>query len=153
MAKQQGYPSQLVASSSAPLQSFAASPRPASGSSRKGNSTPSAHSTPDENDSETRQVSTAASSNEAIEAWAAPRKPPPSADPSPEWQEAIENLQREYAEAVRSIDSRVAQRMTQLRSQLESFQQHELPPSYPPSDVAPDTEPELVETDPELISN
>ncbi|CAE7299796.1 unnamed protein product [Symbiodinium microadriaticum] len=83
-----------------------------------------------EDDSETRQVSTAASTNEA---WAEPRgaaaapPPPGGAAPTRQWQEAMslemekamDSLQREYAEALKSIDFRVNQRMTSLRSQLD----------------------------------
>lgn len=103
----------------------------------------------EETESDTRQVSTAASSNEVLEAW---RKPPPSVEASMQWREGMESLQREYAEAVRRIEGRVAQRMARLVGQLESSKRHELPPSYPPSDVSYDTEAEPVETDPELIN-
>ncbi|CAE7612348.1 unnamed protein product [Symbiodinium necroappetens] len=155
-----------VSSSPAQRQTFAVSPRPASGSSsgRKAGSSsaPSARSSTPivaEDDSETRQVSTAASTNEATEAWAEPRgaaaapPPPGGAAPTRQWQEAMDSLQREYAEALKSIDFRVNQRMTSLRSQLDCSKQHELPPSYPPSDVSRgETDAEMVETDPELIS-
>ncbi|CAE7567499.1 unnamed protein product [Symbiodinium sp. CCMP2592] len=94
-----------------------------------------------------------------LEAWAEPRgaaaapPPPGGAAPTRQWQEAMDSLQREYAEALKSIDFRVNQRMTSLRSQLECSKQHELPPSYPPSDVSRgETDAEMVETDPELIS-
>eukprot|EP00439_Symbiodinium_sp_Y106_P078240 s1163_g17.t1 len=171
--QRQGYPSPVarradgdVSSSPAQRQTFAVSPRPASGSSsgRKAGSSsaPSARSSTPivaEDDSETRQVSTAASTNEATEAWAEPRvaaaapPPPGGAAPTRQWQEAMDSLQREYAEALKSIDFRVNQRMTSLRSQLECSMQHELPPSYPPSDVSRgETDAEMVETDPELIS-
>ncbi|CAJ1371294.1 unnamed protein product [Effrenium voratum] len=123
-------------------QSFAASPRPASGSSRKTSSSARSAS-PEE-----RQVSTA---NEA-QVWAAPRRPPAGAEASQRWLEEMDNLQRDYNEVLRSIDARFSQRMNTLRGQLESSMSHELPPSYPPSDVSRETEPELVETDPEVVS-
>ncbi|CAJ1371296.1 unnamed protein product [Effrenium voratum] len=119
-----------------------ASPRPASGSSRKTSSSARSAS-PEE-----RQVSTA---NEA-QVWAAPRRPPAGAEASQRWLEEMDNLQRDYNEVLRSIDARFSQRMNTLRGQLESSMSHELPPSYPPSDVSRETEPELVETDPEVVS-
>ncbi|CAJ1371291.1 unnamed protein product [Effrenium voratum] len=166
MAAVNGYPEHL-------RQSFAASPRPASGSSRKTSSSARSAS-PEE-----RQVSTA---NEA-QVWAAPRRPPAGAEASQRWLEEMDNLQRDYNEVLRSIDARFSQRMNTLRGQLESWiaamlwreahvalqigktskgdeyiqrhlcsMSHELPPSYPPSDVSRETEPELVETDPEVVS-
>eukprot|EP00933_Yihiella_yeosuensis_P051917 TRINITY_DN49898_c0_g1_i1.p1 TRINITY_DN49898_c0_g1~~TRINITY_DN49898_c0_g1_i1.p1 ORF type:complete len:220 (+),score=24.88 TRINITY_DN49898_c0_g1_i1:86-745(+) len=72
--------------------------------------------------------------------------------PSKAWREALGGLQREYAEVLRGIDRRLADRMDQLDKQLDSSRKHELPPSYPPSDVScdkPASEPEMVETDPE----
>eukprot|EP00435_Cladocopium_sp_Y103_P028827 s1119_g7.t1 len=132
-----GYPSPQAASpapapaqADAPVQSFAVPPQPPNGraagatrsrTGRRKSSNSSAPLTPDmveeETESDTRQVSTAASSNEVLEAW---RKPPPSAEASMQWREGMESLQREYAEAVRSIEGRLAQRMARLRSQLET---------------------------------
>mmetsp|Transcript_19988 Transcript_19988/g.41488 ORF Transcript_19988/g.41488 Transcript_19988/m.41488 type:complete len:80 (+) Transcript_19988:349-588(+) len=74
-------------------------------------------------------------------------------------QEGMANLQRDYAEALRRIDDRFSKRMSVLRAELEKSRDHELPPSYPPSDVDSTattsgagrlfSEPEIVETDPE----
>eukprot|EP00930_Biecheleria_cincta_P016016 TRINITY_DN13162_c0_g1_i1.p1 TRINITY_DN13162_c0_g1~~TRINITY_DN13162_c0_g1_i1.p1 ORF type:complete len:197 (+),score=27.86 TRINITY_DN13162_c0_g1_i1:90-680(+) len=77
--------------------------------------------------------------------------PPPSgAAPSKKWRHTLETLQREYSEALKSIDARLNERLARLNAQLENSRKHELPPSYPPSDASrPETEPEVVETDPE----
>lgn len=68
-------------------------------------------------------------------------------------------LQHEYAEALQSIDARMSERMATLSAKLEMSQSHNLPPSYPPSDVESAGEvgrsmsnPEMVETDPECNS-
>mmetsp|Transcript_67553 Transcript_67553/g.187305 ORF Transcript_67553/g.187305 Transcript_67553/m.187305 type:complete len:219 (-) Transcript_67553:84-740(-) len=77
--------------------------------------------------------------------------------PSEEWREAMAKLQREYAEALQRIDSRFNARMSALKAELSKSREHELPPSYPPSDVdstgassgacRPPSDPETVETD------
>lgn len=76
--------------------------------------------------------------------------PPGGAVPSKKWRQTLANLQREYSEALKSIDARLNERLAWLNAQLESSRKHELPPSYPPSDVSRvETEPKEVETDPE----
>lgn len=81
----------------------------------------------------------------------------PSGNPAPEWTRHFEALQREYAEAISSIEARAGERLAVLKQKLEAYENYELPPSYPPSDVESlpslgnrsQGDAECVETDPE----
>eukprot|EP00931_Biecheleriopsis_adriatica_P113028 TRINITY_DN87956_c0_g1_i1.p1 TRINITY_DN87956_c0_g1~~TRINITY_DN87956_c0_g1_i1.p1 ORF type:complete len:187 (+),score=41.83 TRINITY_DN87956_c0_g1_i1:51-611(+) len=139
--------------------SFSVSPRPASepSSARRAASTAAAAvaaSVAADSPSGRAAAATAAWS-EAPQASFLPGRgsippPPGGGGPPVQWRKDLESLQHEYAEALKSIDARLNERLARLKAQLESSRTHELPPSYPPSDASrQETEPEVVETDPE----
>merc|ERR1712224_733399 len=52
-----------------------------------------------------------------------------AAEAPEEWRQSLQVLQRKYAEVLRRIDDRTAERSAVLRSQLERSRSYDMPPS------------------------